>query len=116
MSEVSQMTPLEHQLESSKDLINRRQMVVRLRQNPDFRKLILEGFCRDEAARYVQESGDPALDASARADAVAMAQASGHLLRFLHVTHMMGAHAERTREELEEAIAEERAETEEDLV
>ena len=116
MSEVYSMTPLEKQLEDSKDLIGRREMVARLRQNPDFRKRILEGFCRDEAARYVQESGDPALDASARADAMAMAQASGHLLRFLHVTHMMGAHAERTRSELEEAIAEERAEADEGLV
>jgi len=39
-----------------------------------------------------------------------MAQASGHLKRFLSVTVQMGAHAERSMPEVDAALAEARAE------
>lgn len=109
MSEVTQPTALEKQLSNAVILAERRQMVARLQANRDFRKLILDGFCLVEAARYVQESCDPAMTIENRTDALNMAQASGHLLRFLEVTSAMGAHAERTMKELEDAVAEERA-------
>lgn len=106
---MTNLEQLEQQLIESKTLNDARQMAIRLRQNPDFKKLILDGFCLTEAARFVQVSGDPAISAEERADALAMAQASGHFKRFLSVTIQMGAHAERTMPELEMAIEEERA-------
>lgn len=112
MSEVYEPTKLEQLEKQHSDdtiLIERRKRSERLAANPDFRKLILDGFCRDDAARYVQASGDPALDPQARADALNMAQASGHLKRFLAVTYQMGAHAERTMPDLDEALAEARS-------
>jgi hypothetical protein len=110
MSEVvNELAGLEKQLRDSKQLVERRQMALRLSENPDFRKLILEGFCLHDAARYVQESADPFLGVHERADALNMAQASGHLKRFLSVSVQMGAHAERTLPELEEAIEEARS-------
>lgn len=113
MSEVyapTQIEELEQQHSDAKVLIERRQRAMRLASNPDFKKLIMEGFCRDDAARYAQASGDPSLDVDERADALNMAQASGHLKRFLSVTIQMGAHAERTMPDLDEAIAEARSE------
>jgi hypothetical protein len=110
MSEVSETAGLEKQLVDAKFLLERRELAVRLAKNSDFRKLILDGFCLHDAARYVQESGDPALTAEQRADALSIAQASGHLKRFLSITFQMGAHAERTMPELEEALADARAE------
>jgi hypothetical protein len=101
---------LEQQLKDSKTLIETRQSAMRLAQNPDFKKLILDGFCLVEAARYVQESADPALPDENRADALAMAQASGHLKRYLSMCVRMGEHSERTLPELEAAIDEARAE------
>lgn len=101
---------LEKQLEENKKLIAQRQAAQRLSQNADFKKLILEGFCEKECARYARESGDPAIDAEGRADALAMAQAAGHLLRYLSLQIQMGAHAERTIQEVEEELAEARAE------
>jgi hypothetical protein len=82
----------------------------RLAKNKDFRKLILEGFCLKDAARYVQASEDPCIEANERADALKIAQASGHLKRFLSVTIQMGRHAKNTIPELEETLGEVRSE------
>lgn len=109
MSEVKQLSALETQRENENQLIEARRMALRLADNYEFRKLILEGFCEKEAARYVQASADPALKPEERADALAMAQASGHLKRYLSIIVQMGAHAERTRPELDAAIEDERA-------
>jgi hypothetical protein len=68
-------------------------MAIRLFQNNDFQHLIMQEFCVKEAARYVQSSCDPALDAGSRADSLALAQASGHLKRWLSVTTQMANRA-----------------------
>jgi hypothetical protein len=107
---MSQVSQLEAQLQNAKELIQRRQAALRLANVPEFKQLILEDFMVKEAARYVQSSGDPALKAEERADALAIAQASGHLKRYLHVIVQMGAHAEREIVNLEEAIEEARQE------
>jgi hypothetical protein len=107
---MSDLHQLEQQLIDAKTLVATRQMAIRLAQNTEFKKLILDGFCLHDAARFVQESGDPALGAEERADALGMAQASGHLKRFLSSCVQMGAHAERTMPDLEAAIEEARGE------
>lgn len=107
---MSQVEQLEQQLIEAKKLVERRQMAIRLSQNPDFKKLILDEFCLQEAARYVHASADPSLGPDERADALALAQASGHLKRFLSVTVQMGAHAERDIPNIDEAIDEARSE------
>lgn len=91
MSEVTQrIKELEAHIEGQKTLAEMGEIAERLAANHDFRVLILDGFCRDEAARYVQESGDPMLTAVQRQDALNMAQASGHLKRFLSITCVIG--------------------------
>lgn len=105
---------LEKQLSDAKHLVDRREMALRLSNNPDFRELILKQFCTEECARYAQASADPALDATSRADALAMAQAAGHVRRFLSVTVQMGNSAEGDLIDIEEAL--EAARAEEDMV
>ena len=111
MNEVAQ---LELQQKHARKAIERREAVDRLMKNKDFKELILDGFCRDECARYVQESADPLLEPNQREDALNMAQASGHLRRFLGLIYTMGNQAEGSlvslEEELEVARAEEGAE------
>jgi len=109
---MSEVEGLEYQLEQTKVLKHRREMAERLFKNPDFRALIVDGFCRDDAARFVQESGDPALSEKpgAREDCLAMAQASGHLKRYLAMQIQMGSTAERNISELENALTEARLE------
>ena len=107
---MNHVAQLEQQLTDAKAVISIRQMALRLYQNADFKTLIIDGFCSKDAARLVQESGDPVLSAEQRADALSMAQASGHLKRFLSMCVQMGAASERTLDELEDALEEARQE------
>lgn len=86
---------LEQGIKNAEFLIERRQMAMKLADNREFRILFGEGFFQEEAARLVQLSADPALDKDQRADALAMAQATGHTKRYLSMTIQMGALAER---------------------
>lgn len=110
MNNLNHVQGLESQLERNRELIERRNLAIKLSSNRDFRRLILEDFCVKEAARLVGESADPVLDPKQRADALAMAQAGGHLRRFLSMMIQMGAVAERDMPDLEEALSEARAE------
>lgn len=105
---MNEVYALENQLEQAKLLSERRAMALRLSENKDFKELILKQFSTEECARYAQASADPALTAEQRADSLAMAQAPGHLRRFLHVVCQMGATAEDSMVELEEAIVDAR--------
>lgn len=107
---MSEVFELERQKEQIEKEIKEREMALKLYTNPEFKKLILETFCITECARYAQESSDPALSPEERADALAMAQAAGHLRRFLSVKVSMGNRAERLLPELESVLVEARQE------
>ena len=112
---MASIEQLEQQKTKALETIERRDIAVRLAGNRDFRKLILEYFCVEECARYARESGDPALDARQQADALAMAQAAGHLKRFLSLTIQFGDKCCADMGELEEMLDELRAEDAIDL-
>ncbi|MFP3556418.1 hypothetical protein SB861_37745 [Paraburkholderia sp. SIMBA_049] len=105
-----QIQGLEAQLSQAKQVVAQRDMAQKLAKNAEFRKLILEEFCVHECARYAQGSADPAISAENRADSLAIAQAAGHLRRWLSVKIQMGNVAEREISEVEAALEEARAE------
>lgn len=107
---MSNVNELEQQLKGYKELADKRAAALRLFENTDFKKVMLEDFFVQECARYAQISGDPAIDAKGRADALAIAQSAGHVKRYLSVVVQMGNHAEGQMKELEDAIDEARAE------
>lgn len=107
---MSNVANLEQQKKDFQAAIENRKIATRLVANRDFKKLILEQFCVEECARYAQLSADPNLDASGRSDALALAQAAGHLRRYLNVVDLMGYNAEKTMAELDLQIEEARAE------
>lgn len=109
---MSEVYALEAQLAEAKENMERRAIALKLYNNPDFKKLILDEFCTKDCARYAQQSADPALNDRQRADALALAQAAGHLRRFLSVTVSLGNQGEQLRESLEQAIVEARQEEE----
>ncbi len=109
MSEVT-VAKLEMQREKVKKLVELNESVFRLRANKDFDTVITKGFCLSEAARYAKESADPMLTPVQRADALGIAQAAGHLERFLAVIDQMAQTAERDLVNIEEYLAELRAE------
>lgn len=110
MSEIhEQIVELEANIKTAEELIEVRQRAYRLSENADFRKLFHEEYFVIEAARLVQLSTDPALTLEQRADALSMAQATGHAKRFLSMQIQMGAHAERDLPQMKETLAELRA-------
>lgn len=104
MHAASQLQQLEKGLEDAKARVALRDQIMKLTDNREFRKVIREAFCETECARYARESADPALNDRQRADALAMAQAAGHLKRWLAVQMVMGDSAVAEVEEYEKTI------------
>lgn len=104
--QVNETAGLEEQLRNAKEIVARRDLAIKLSGNHTFRKLILEDYFVTEAARLVALSADPALDTTQRADALNMAQAAGHLKRWLSMQVQMGNVAAREVLEVEEALNE----------
>lgn len=107
---MSDIHDLEREIAGAKELVERRQTALKLAANPEFKKLFLEDYFVTEAARLVQLSADPVLNPEQRADALAMAQATGHCKRYLSMMVQMGAHAENGIGDMEEALEEARRE------
>lgn len=107
---MSDLAALEQQLKDAKELVARRDKALQLGQNHLFRELILEDFMVKEAARLVAQSADPALDPVQRADALNMAQAAGHLKRYLSMMIVMGNTAANSMGQIEEMLVEVRSE------
>lgn len=97
---------LENQLKQAEEALNRRAQLQRLMRNRDFKALIMDYFCKEAAAHYAQESADPALNDRQREDALALAQAPGHLRRFLAVIEQQGNHAEAMIPQIKDTIIE----------
>lgn len=105
---------LERQLLGEKEAQARVEAIERLFRSRDFKKIILEDFAVKDCARYLRESCDPMLDDRQRADALAMAQAGGHLLRYLDLADRMGAYSKEKIVELQQEIDLMRAEPDEE--
>jgi len=112
---LADIQALEQGIKDAEILIGRRQMALRLSENREFRKLILEDYCVTEAARLVQLSADTIMPHNERADALAMAQATGHLKRYLSMMVQMGAHSERELPQLQAQLDEMRSVEMEDV-
>lgn len=108
---MSELMQLEEQLRQTKEVAEFGELARKLYENHEFRKVIIDGFMLRECARYVQISCDPNLKSNEREDALAIAQAAGHLKRFLSVTVQMGDVAKDTIRDIEAGI--ERARQEE---
>lgn len=108
MNEVNQ---IEQHIKALKSGIAKREQVLKLSRNRDFKDLIIEGFCVRDSAKYVQQAGDPNLNQGERDDALALAMAGGHLKRYLSTLITIGNNCEaqllRAENELESARAEE---------
>ena len=112
MSNEYSIEELELHRKKLKDSVAYAEEVRKLMGNALFRKIIMEDFCIQSAARYVQESCDPLLTAEQRADALALAQAGGHLKRWLDITLRMADTSERSILDVDEELEKLRAEPE----
>jgi len=101
---MSDVAKLNEQLKGAQNGQLKFEALLRLKNNPDFRKVILEGFCRDECARYIVMAGDNLLDPEDRKDAKNMAMAAGHLQRFLSIQEVEGAKFKDSIEQVENEL------------
>lgn len=108
-NEHNEILALEHQLTGAKEAAAVHDMAMRLSKNKDFQKLILDGFCTKECARYAQMSKDVAISDRDQADALGYAQAAGYLRRWLQVINMGGVKAKGDIPSIEAALDECRA-------
>lgn len=106
---MSDIRDLEQGIKDAEGLLEARNMALKLSENREFRALFHDGYFMTEAARLVQLSSDPSLTLEQRADALAMAQATGHTRRYMSMVIQMGAHAERELPEMRETLEELRA-------
>lgn len=107
---ITRTQALEAQREDFKKAIKLRDAAIKLSENKLFKDVILDEFCVKEAARYAHTSADPSLSDKDQANALALAQAGGHLRRWLSVIVRMGNQAEDQMADLDEAIEEARVE------
>lgn len=106
----NEIARIESHIEGLKKLIEKRDLALRLEQIPEFRKLILEGYCMEECARYTHMSVNPTVSVEERMFALQMAQSSGLLKQFLSAAVRMGNQAVKETREGEAAILELRTE------
>lgn len=108
MTEVTQkqIADAQERVTELKKVQNYRERLFALIKTPEFKELILEGFCRDEVARFAHQSGNPAATQADRDIAVSMAQAGGHLLRYFEVARLQYDTAQREIDQTEQAIEE----------
>ncbi len=56
---MSKVEEIELSLEKAKELVERKRMAEKLASNREFKKLVLDGYFKDEAVRLVGLLGDP---------------------------------------------------------
>lgn len=104
---MSEVDELNKERENLNNLIRLRNLVLKLEENPEFKEVILEGFCLKDCANYLRNSTNTCLSDKARENSLEMARASGHLLNYLEVIKIQGDNAENQLIRLETAYDEE---------
>lgn len=92
---------IELSIEQAKGLIERARLARQLAKNPAFKKLVLEGYFVDEAARLAHLVSDPALSQEHRQFVFNDINGVGALKRYFSVIIRMGDQAERDLAEAE---------------
>lgn len=93
LQNTSKEQDIENRIKEMENAIAISESIEKLARNRDFKKVILEGFLIDEAARRTRESVNLALTEEHRKSAVASAQAAGHLEQFLIARTRLGMEA-----------------------
>ena len=106
---------IEVTIEQAMEIIDRGRAIERLEMNPDFRRLVLDGYFADEAARLTHLLSDPVTIMQGHQDLVKNDLMSiGGFKRYLMTIRHLAAQAERdvndARNEMEYIRVEEHAE------
>lgn len=109
-SQRDQIEEVELSIAHAKEIINRGAMAERLSHNPDFKKLVLEGYFTTEAARLALLYSDPNIDPEMREAIGRDLMGPGVFKRYLSTMVQMGYVAQRELGEHIETLEEIREE------
>ena len=101
---------VELSIEHAKGMVMRGHMAQRLAANSDFKKLVLEGYFVEEAARLAHLSSDPNIPEEVRAFVMRDLNGVGAFKRYLSAIVQMGLQAETELQEQMETLDEIRSE------
>lgn len=107
---MSEIQELVQEIAKAKVAAEQLVKMERLKANPDFRDLIVQGFIVDECARHARLSVDVDMSEEDRKDALGFAQAAGYLQRWIEVFCKMATTASDDIADMENTLAEMRAE------
>lgn len=99
---------IEESIAHNKEIVGKSNALERLKSNPDFRKVVSDGYLKEEAIRLVLLKGDQNMQRPERQTAIqADIDAIGRFAQYLHSISQFGAMAasslaedEATREEM----------------
>lgn len=109
MSDIEQ---IELSIETAKKLVARRDQIMKLTSNREFRKVILEGYMEEEAVRLVSIAGDARMEKQ-RDDIMLGIQAISKFRIYMQDAIIMGDVAERELAQNQEMLDELRDEEDE---
>lgn len=110
----NELEGLQYQLKKAEEELAFHKKVEALTNQPLFRDVILNGYCRDEAARFITASVNPGLSMADREEAVRSAQACGELKLWLQASHSLSRDLESRIVEIKEELDNLRAEASEE--
>lgn len=105
----SETQEIELQLEDAKERIAMDEAVDRLLDNADFKKVVTEGYFKEEVIRAGLLVSDPNLDDRQRATVQRALEGIGSFQYYLQKLQILGSHARGALEEYEEELAEAQA-------
>ena len=116
---MNEQTQLELSIEQAKANIELGRSIERLYKNKDFKKVVLEGYFKDEAIRLVMSKSNPQLlrdspvmkAADIQADLDRMIFAIGSLQQYLFTCSMIAQQSEKAIQDDEQALEELRNES-----
>jgi hypothetical protein len=101
------LAALQQQVKDAQGSLELGKALATLRHNPDFKKLIADGYLKNEAVRLVHLKADPSMaSAENQSSVVRDIDAIGALAQYFRTVEMMGLRAESSIAEAEEAITE----------
>ena len=105
---MSDMNQIEISIEQAQKLVDRKNQIEKLTSNREFRKVIIDGYFNEEAARLAGIAGDP-LHARDRDDILLCIQGISKLRLYLSNAIRMGQMAESELHDHNELLEEMRA-------
>jgi len=106
----NEIEQVELSIEAAQEMVARGRAAERLALVPEFKRLVLDGYFRDEAARLAHLLSDPNISEEIRAHVNRDLLGLGAFKRYLHVLVQLGHRAENEIEEARDALEEMRAE------